>query len=226
MIEKTILIADDEERIVTLIGDFLESAGYKTIRTFDGAQALATMQDENNNVDLCIVDIMMPEIDGWELTREIRKFSRVPIIMLSARAEEFDMLEGFEAGIDEYVTKPFSPAVLVKRVDALLKLSSAKNHNNKPEEKGLKVDRDAYTVSVDGQTPELTLKEFELLCALFDNAGRVLSRDQLLKLVWGYDYYGDERTVDSHIARLRTKLGDYGAARLKTVYGMGYKLEI
>lgn len=224
MTDKTILIADDEERIVMLIGDFLENAGYKTVRVYDGDKALVAAQ--SGGIDLCIVDIMMPGLDGWALTREIRKFSDMPIIMLSARSEEFDMLEGFDAGVDEYVTKPFSPAVLVKRVEALLKLSNAQKNAESQDEKGLKIDRDAYTVSVDGETPELTLKEFELLCALFDNAGRVLSRDQLLTSVWGYDYYGDERTVDSHIARLRTKLGDYGAAHLKTVYGMGYKLEL
>ncbi len=224
MSENTILIADDEERIVALIGDFLENAGYKTVRVFDGAKALKAVQSQT--IDLCIVDIMMPELDGWALTREIRRFSNLPIIMLSARAEEFDMLEGFDAGIDEYVTKPFSPAVLVKRVEALLKLSTAQKNHTEVKEKGLRIDRDAYTVSVDGDNPELTLKEFELLCALYDNAGRVLSRDQLLTSVWGYDYYGDERTVDSHIARLRTKLGDFGAAHLKTVYGMGYKLEL
>lgn len=224
MTDKTILIADDEERIVMLIGDFLENAGYKTERVFDGEAALTVAQ--KGGIDLCIVDIMMPGLDGWALTREIRKFSNMPIIMLSARGEEFDMLEGFDAGVDEYVTKPFSPAVLVKRVEALLKLSHAQKTDEKQNEKGLKIDRDAYTVSVDGEAIELTLKEFELLCALYDNVGRVLSRDQLLTHVWGYDYYGDERTVDSHIARLRTKLGAFGAAHLKTVYGMGYKLEI
>ena len=224
MTDKTILIADDEERIVALIGDFLENAGYKTVRTFDGAKALDIVKNEK--IDLCIVDIMMPELDGWALTREIRKISDVPIIMLSARSEEFDMLEGFDAGVDEYVTKPFSPAVLVKRVEALLKLSAVQKDGDKAVLKGIEINRDAYTVSVDGETPELTLKEFELLCALYDNAGRVLSRDQLLTNVWGYDYYGDERTVDSHIARLRTKLGAFGAAHLKTVYGMGYKLEL
>lgn len=224
MNEKTVLIADDEERIVTLISDFLENAGYKTVTAFDGETALKKAQ--NGGVDLAIVDIMMPALDGWTLTREIRKFSNMPIIMLSARSEEFDMLEGFEAGVDEYVTKPFSPAVLVKRVDALLKLSDAKTSDADTDFGGLKIDRDAYTVTVDGTPVELTLKEFELLCTLFDNNGRVLSRDQLLTQVWGFDYYGDERTVDSHIARLRTKLGVFGAARLKTVYGMGYKLEL
>ena len=224
MTNKTVLIADDEERIVLLIGDFLENAGYKTVRVFDGKEALEAAR--GGGIDLCIIDIMMPELNGWELTREIRKFSNIPIIMLSARSEEFDMLEGFESGVDEYVTKPFSPAVLVKRVEALLKLSALQKENENSDKKCLKIDRSAYIVIADGKELELTLKEFELLCVLYDNAGRVLSRDQLLTQVWGYDFYGDERTVDSHIARLRTKLGDYGAAHLKTVYGMGYKLEI
>lgn len=222
MENKTVLIADDEERIVTLIGDFLENAGYKTVRVYDGVSALE--KAKCGNIDLAVVDIMMPEMDGWQLTREIRKFSDMPIIMLSARSEEFDMLEGFGSGINEYVTKPFSPAVLVKRVDALLKLGGEKESQKNKNE--LQIDRDAFTVCANGEPVELTLKEFELLCTLYDNAGRVLSRDQLLNGVWGYDYYGDERTVDSHIARLRTKLGSYGATHLKTVYGMGYKLEV
>ncbi len=223
MANKTVLIADDEERIVTLIGDFLENSGFDTVRTYDGVSALE--KAKGGSIDLAIVDIMMPEMDGWELTREIRKFSDMPIIMLSARSEEFDMLEGFGSGINEYVTKPFSPAVLVKRVEALLKLSDSGNESTKQKNE-LQIDRDAFTVYANGELLELTLKEFELLCALYDNAGRVLSRDQLLTRVWGYDYYGDERTVDSHIARLRTKLGSYGATHLKTVYGMGYKLEV
>ncbi len=223
MANKTVLIADDEERIVTLIGDFLENSGFDTVRTYDGVSALEKAKD--GSIDLAIVDIMMPEMDGWELTREIRKFSDMPIIMLSARSEEFDMLEGFGSGINEYVTKPFSPAVLVKRVEALLKLSDSGSESTKQKNE-LQIDRDAFTVYANGELLELTLKEFELLCALYDNAGRVLSRDQLLTRVWGYDYYGDERTVDSHIARLRTKLGSYGATHLKTVYGMGYKLEV
>lgn len=223
MANKTVLVADDEERIVTLIGDFLENSGFDTVRTYDGVSALE--KAKGGSIDLAIVDIMMPEMDGWELTREIRKFSDMPIIMLSARSEEFDMLEGFGSGINEYVTKPFSPAVLVKRVEALLKLSDSGNESTKQKNE-LQIDRDAFTVYANGELLELTLKEFELLCALYDNAGRVLSRDQLLTRVWGYDYYGDERTVDSHIARLRTKLGSYGATHLKTVYGMGYKLEV
>ena len=145
--------------------------------------------------------------------------------MLSARAEEFDLLTGFESGIDEYVTKPFSPAVLVKRVEALLKRASGQPLSEDKVQKGLVIDSNAFTAFVDGEPLELTLKEFELLSYLYENSGRVLTRDQLLNAIWGYDYLGDSRTVDSHIARLRTKLGDYGASHLKTIYGMGYKLE-
>ena len=219
---KKILIADDEQRIVKLVSDFLKSAGYETVAALDGKAALDAFKLQNP--DLAILDIMMPEIDGWALTKEIRKTSNIPIIMLSARAEEFDLLTGFESGADEYVTKPFSPAVLVKRVDALLKRSSQKTESEPPQ-KGLVINENAFTAFVDGEPLELTLKEFELLCYLRTNTGIVLSRDQLLNAVWGYDYIGNTRTVDSHIARLRTKLGNYGAAHLKTIYGMGYKLE-
>lgn len=219
MCKKTVLVADDEQKIVELVCDFLHSAGFNTVKAFDGAEALLKVQ--NGNVDLAVIDVMMPEMNGWELTRKIRENYSMPIVMLSARGEEFDMLEGFSAGADEYVTKPFSPAVLVKRIEALLRRSEGEAKQSG----GLLIDKDAYTARLDGEPLELTLKEFELLCALYDNKGIVLSRDQLLNRVWGYDYMGDNRTVDSHIARLRTKLGDFGAARLKTVYGMGYKLE-
>lgn len=224
MDKKTILIADDEERIVTLVSDFLKSSGYDTVTALDGRQALDIFLS-GIKIDLAIVDIMMPEIDGWALTKEIRKSSDMPIIMLSARSEEFDLLTGFEAGVDEYVTKPFSPAVLVKRVDALIKRSSGEAIADEDAKKGLQIDSEAFTAYLDGKPLELTLKEFELLLHLYENSGRVLTRDQLLNAVWGYNYLGDSRTVDSHIARLRIKLGDYGASRLKTVYGMGYKLE-
>lgn len=219
MCKKTVLVADDEEKIVELVCDFLHSAGFNTEKAFDGAEALLKVQ--SGNIDLAVIDIMMPEMNGWELTRKIRESYSMPIVMLSARGEEFDMLEGFSAGADEYVTKPFSPAVLVKRIEALLRRSEGEA----APRGGLLIDKGAYAVRLDGELLELTLKEFELLCALYDNKGIVLSRDQLLNRVWGYDYMGDNRTVDSHIARLRTKLGDFGAARLKTVYGMGYKLE-
>lgn len=224
MENKKILVADDEERIVKLVSDFLKMNGYEVLAAADGAEALEIF---NNNPDiaLAIIDIMMPELDGWALTKEIRKTSGVPIIMLSARAEEFDLLTGFESGIDEYVTKPFSPAVLVKRVDALIKRSDGNVLEKDEVKKGLFIDTNAFVAYIDGNALELTLKEFELLSYLYENSGRVLTRDQLLNAIWGYDYLGDTRTVDSHIARLRTKLGDYGAAHLKTIYGMGYKLE-
>ncbi len=222
---KKILVADDEERIVKLVSDFLKISGYEVLPAADGAAALEIF---NNNPDiaLAIIDIMMPGLDGWALTKEIRKTSDIPIIMLSARAEEFDLLTGFESGIDEYVTKPFSPAVLVKRVDALIKRSDGKVLPEDEVKKGLYIDTNAFVAYIDGKALELTLKEFELLSYLYENSGRVLTRDQLLNAIWGYDYLGDSRTVDSHIARLRTKLGDYGAAHLKTIYGMGYKLEV
>lgn len=224
MDKKKILVADDEERIVKLVSDFLKIGGYEVLPASDGAQALELF-NKNPDVALAIIDIMMPELDGWALTKEIRKTSDLPIIMLSARAEEFDLLTGFESGIDEYVTKPFSPAVLVKRVEALIKRSDGKVLAEDEVKKGLYIDSNAFVAYVDGNALELTLKEFELLSYLFENSGRVLTRDQLLNAIWGYDYLGDSRTVDSHIARLRTKLGDYGAAHLKTIYGMGYKLE-
>lgn len=223
MEKRRILIADDEERIVSLISDFLKNAGFETVCTYDGAQALEAVKA--GGIDLCIIDIMMPEIDGWELTKKIRGSFDMPIIMLSARSEEFDMLNGFESGVDEYVTKPFSPAVLVKRVQALLKRGGGCSDAS-ASKKGLVINREAFTATLDGKTLELTLKEFEVLAYLYDNSGLVLTRDQLLNAVWGYDYVGDSRTVDSHIARIRLKLGDYGAAHLKTIYGMGYKFEV
>lgn len=225
MIKDKVLIADDEERIVRLVSDFLKNAGYDTVSAQDGGSALEIFKSRGEEISLAIIDIMMPEIDGWALTREIRKTSDMPIIMLSARAEEFDLLTGFDSGIDEYVTKPFSPAVLVKRVDALIKRSKGQSDNNSSGQKGLLVDDAAYIAYINGKALELTLKEFELLSYLSKNSGIVLTRDQLLDAIWGYDYMGDNRTVDSHIARLRTKLGDWGASHLKTIYGMGYKLE-
>lgn len=225
MERKKILVADDEERIVKLVSDFLTASGYEVIPAADGKEALDRF-NADSDISLAVIDIMMPEIDGWAVTREIRKKSDIPIIMLSARAEEFDLLTGFESGIDEYVTKPFSPAVLVKRIEALLKRSSGQPLSGEEVKKGLVIDDSAFVAYIDGTPLELTLKEFELLSYLYQNSGRVLTRDQLLNAIWGYDYLGDSRTVDSHIARLRTKLGDYGAAHLKTIYGMGYKLEV
>lgn len=217
-----IIIADDEERIRRLVADFLSIAGYQPIEAADGAAALAAFQ-ANPDARLMILDIMMPEMDGWAVCRELRKTSNIPVILLTARAEEFDQLTGFEAGADEYVTKPFSPAVLVKRVEALLRRSEGKNPIS--DVSGLRVDADAYVAYLDGQPLELTLKEFEILHKLYETPGRVYTREQLLDAIWGYDFEGDSRTVDSHMARLRTKLGEYGNSHLKTVYGLGYKLE-
>lgn len=224
MAEK-ILIADDEKRICELLFDFFSAAGYKPITVFDGDTAVETFK-ENSDISLVILDIMMPEKDGWQACREIRELSTVPIIMLSARSEDFDMLEGFKNGADEYVTKPFSPAVLVKRAEALIKRSRIMTGDKTEKQKGLVINETAFIATLDGKVLELTLKEFEILCYLVKNAGKVLSRDQLLNAIWGYDYLGDTRTVDSHIARLRLKLGEYGATKLKTVYGIGYKIEV
>lgn len=225
MEKSRILIADDEERIVNLISDFLSAAGYEPVAASDGEKALDILKTDKN-INLAIIDIMMPERDGWEVTRELRKFSDIPVIMLSARSEEFDLLNGFESGADEYVTKPFSPAVLVKRVEALLRRSGVSKSSGAETENGLVIDHNAYTATLDGKEIELTLKEFELLSHLYRNSGQVLTRDQLLDAVWGYDYVGDSRTVDSHIARIRIKLGNFGGTHLKTIYGMGYKFEV
>lgn len=218
-----ILVADDEVRITDLIRDFLLVSGYETIIAKDGEEALSLFETVPD-ISLVILDIMMPERDGWEVCREIRKTSDLPIILLTARSEEFDQLMGFECGADDYVTKPFSPAVLVKRIEALLRRADAKE-KSPVVKSGLTVDKDAYVAYLDGRVLELTLKEFEILVYLTENKSRVLTRDQILNAVWGYDFEGDNRTVDSHIARLRTKLGDYGNIHFKTVYGMGYKFE-
>lgn len=221
-----ILIADDEKMIVKLVSDFLSAAGFEVVCAENGKQAMEIFETQGFEISLAIIDIMMPEIDGWEVTRRIRKKSDLPIIMLSARSEDFDLLSGYEAGIDEYVTKPFSPAVLVKRVQAILKRTETKSVCDDNQQSGLYIDEAAYNAFIDGKMLEFTLKEFELLLYLYKNSGIVLTRDRLLDAVWGYDYYGDNRTIDSHIARIRTKLGDWGVTHLKTVYGMGYKLEL
>ena len=216
-----IIVADDEEKLVRLISDFFVAAGYSVVSAFDGNEAVAALKD-NPDADAVILDIMMPNLNGWEAAGEIRKFSLVPIVFLSARQEEFDMLESFRVGADEYVTKPFSPAVLVQRVTALVNRNRmGAQKNNEP----LKIDKTAFVVKLYDKEISFTLKEFELLSYLYDNRGIILSRDQLLDAVWGFDYSGDTRTVDTHIARIRLKLGDYGATHLKTIYGYGYKLE-
>ena len=223
MSKKKILIADDEARITDLISDYLTAAGYETVVAGDGNAALEAFR-QNKNLSAVILDIMMPGPDGWQVCKEIRKTSAVPVLMLTARAEEFDQLMGFESGADDYVTKPFSPAVLVKRIEALIRRANGKVVPAEKQE-GLVINKDSYVAYLDGKVLELTLKEFEILVYLTDNKSHVLTRDQILNAVWGYDYEGDVRTVDSHVARLRIKLGNYGNNHLKTVYGMGYKFE-
>lgn len=219
-----ILVADDEELIRQLVCDFLENAGHKTLAAADGDAALKLFR-ENPDTALLILDIMMPGPDGWAVTREVRRQSDVPIILLSARGQEFDQLTGFEAGADEYVTKPFSPMVLVKRAEALLRRHTAETEPRAADYWGLTVDATAHEVKIDGEQVALTLKEYNILIKLLSNVGRVYNREQLLDDIWGFDYFGDTRTVDSHVARLRTKLGTWGTAHLKTVYGVGYKIQ-
>ncbi len=219
-----ILVADDEQLIRQLVCDFLGEAGHTTVEAADGAQAIAQFQ-KNPDIALVLLDIMMPEKDGWEVTREIRAQSDVPIILLSARSQEFDQLTGFEAGADEYVTKPFSPVVLVKRVEALLRRRSAESEQDIPVYWGLRVDTVAHEVKYNDTVLALTRKEYNILMKLLSAVGRVYTREQLLDDVWGIDYFGDTRTVDSHVARLRTKLGAWGDAHIKTVYGVGYKIQ-
>ena len=223
-----ILVADDEALIRRLICDFLHKNGYETVEAENGAQALEAF-DNNSDINLAVLDIMMPEIDGWEVCRTIRAKSDIPIILLIARSQEFDQLNGFEAGCDEYVTKPFSPGVLVKRIDALLKRYD-KTRNDTSDEiiiiDSLKINKPAHEVILNSTVVDLTNKEYNILVKLAETPGRTYSREQLLDDIWGIDFIGDARTVDSHVARIRTKLGDWGEAHLKTIYGIGYKIEV
>ncbi|MBQ2815640.1 MAG: response regulator transcription factor [Clostridia bacterium] len=217
---RKIIVADDEPALRELVADYFEAEGYEVLQADDGDVAISLLE-KNSDTDAIIMDVMMPELDGWSATKKIREFSSVPILMLTARSQEFDQLMGFESGADDYVTKPFSLAVLEKRIDALIKRSNG----NVKFDSGLVINPEAYTATIDSKSLDLTVKEFELLKILKENAGRVFTRDQLLDLIWGYDYDGDIRTVDSHIARLRVKLGEYGNEHLKTIYGVGYKLD-
>lgn len=224
---KKIIVADDEARIRRLVCDFLKKEGYEPLEADDGDVALSLF-NENPNVALLILDVMMPNMDGWTLCREIRKTSDVPVILLTARSQEFDELTGFEVGADDYVTKPFSPAVLMKRVG--LVINRTKREENVSDDikviGSLTIKEDAHEVLVDNVSISLALKEYNILLKLVSKPGRVFTREQLLDDIWGYDYVGDMRTVDSHVARLRTKLGEWGNKHLKTVYGTGYKIEV
>lgn len=218
---KKILIVDDEARMRKIVADFLQREGYAILEATDGLEAMELFAEQQP--DLLILDVMMPRMDGWQACREIRKTSRVPIIMLTARSEEIDELTGFELGADEYIAKPFSPRILVARVNAILRRAFG------PEDElrtygVIEVSKAAREVRVCGQTVELTYKEFELLCYLLDNSGVALSRGQILNNVWDYDYFGDERTVDTHVKTLRNKIG-VAADYIRTVRGIGYKFE-
>lgn len=221
---KKIIIADDEQKLRLMIADYMALDGWSVVEAADGTDAVEAVRD-NPDAAVVIMDVMMPEMDGWEASRKIREFSSVPILMLTARSEEFDQLMGFESGVDDYVTKPFSLAVLQKRIEALVRRSRGVVDQAEEDASGLKIDAEAYSAYLDGEQLELTVKEFEILRLLYENAGRVFTRSQLLDAVWGYDYEGDVRTVDSHVARLRVKLGGYSDSHLKTVYGIGYKFE-
>ncbi len=217
-----ILVVDDEERMRKLLKDFLSAKDYTILEAENGQKALDVF-DLNPDISLIILDIMMPVLDGWATLRELRKISQVPVIMLTARGEERDEVFGFELGVDEYISKPFSPKILVARVEALLKRCFPKG-NDITEVDGIKIDSVAHIVTIDGKNIDLSMKEFELLKYLTDNIGVALSREKILNSVWNYDYYGDSRTIDSHIKKLRKKLGKKGL-HIETVRGLGYKFE-
>ena len=224
---KKIIVADDEELIRRLVSDFLTAEGYEPLQADDGDVALKLFE-ENPDTALLILDIMMPNMDGWEVCRRIREISDVPIIMLTARSQEYDQLTSFDAGADDYGTKPCSPSVLMKRVAALLRRRDGNQGSSaKVLSLGdLKLDSFAHEVWLGGKSISLTLKEYSILQKLLAAPGRVFTREQMLDDIWGFDFDGDVRTIDSHVARLRTKLGEWGSKHIKTIYGTGYKLEV
>ncbi len=225
---KKILIAEDEQRMRRLVCDFLKKSGYETLEAADGRQAVALFR-ANSDISLVICDVMMPEMDGWEVCKAIRKTSNIPIIVLTARTQEFDELVSFESGADDFITKPFSMPVFIKRVEALLKRSGMPKEDNPAEIieiDGLRLNIPAHEFTLGGRELDLKIKEYSILEKLISNPGRIFSRDMLLDDIWGVDFTGDSRTVDSHLARLRTKLGKWGEDHIKTVFGVGYKLEV
>jgi two-component system response regulator ResD len=224
MEDKTILIADDEPLIRKLVKDFLKREGFNILEAQDGKEALDIFKTDKDKIDLAILDVMMPIYDGWSVCREIRKVSRIPIVMLTARGEEADEVFGFELGADEYITKPFSPIILVSRVKAIFRRIQEPKSEVMCFDK-IRVDEKAHVVTIDNNIAQLSPKEYELLLYFIENKGIALSRDQILNTVWNYDYFGDLRTVDSHIKRLRSKLGDQGDL-IQTVRGLGYRFEV
>ena len=219
-----ILVIDDESRMRKLVRDFLTKKGYAVLEAGNGEEAMEIFY-EDKEIDLLILGVMMPKMDGWEVCREVRKTSKVPIIMLTAKADERDELLGFELGVDEYVTKPFSPKILVARVEAILRRSNGGNDDDSIHIGDITMDKNAHEVMVDGKLVELSYKEFELLAYFIENQGIALSRERILNNVWNYDYFGDARTIDTHVKKLRSKLGKRGEY-IKTIWGMGYKFEV
>lgn len=224
MNDVTILVVDDESRMRKLIKDFLMQKGFSILEAGDGEEALKVYEENDNKIKLILLDVMMPKLDGWSVLRQIRQTSKVPIIMLTARGEEQDELFGFELGVDEYISKPFSPKILVARVEAILKRTMGDTKQLK-NYGGIVIDPEGRTVSVDGKIVEMSLREYELLKYLVDNENIALSRDKILNNVWNYDYYGDSRTIDSHIKKIRHKLGKKGKY-IETMRGVGYKFEV
>lgn len=219
-----ILVVDDESRMRKLVKDFLVKQGYTVLEAGDGSEALDIFY-ENQDIALLILDIMMPKVDGWQVCREVRASSKIPIIMLTARGDERDELQGFELGVDEYIAKPFSPKILVARVEAILRRTNRGAESETLECGGIVIDKAAHVVTIDEKTIDLSYKEFELLTYFVENRGIALSREKILNSVWNYDYFGDARTIDTHVKKLRSKLGSKGEY-IKTIWGMGYKFEV
>ncbi len=218
-----ILVVDDESRMRKLVKDFLTKNSYDVIEAEDGSAALDIFY-EHKDISLIILDVMMPKIDGWEVCREIRSYSKVPIIMLTAKTDERDELQGFQLGVDEYITKPFSPKILVARVEAILRRTNQASADDIMEAGGIQINKAAHIVTIDNKSIDLSYKEFELLTYFMENKGIALSREKILNNVWNYDYFGDARTIDTHVKKLRSKMGEKGDL-IKTIWGMGYKFE-
>ena len=220
-----ILVVDDEARMRKLVKDFLTIKGFSVIEAEDGEQAVDIFFKQKD-ISLIILDVMMPKMDGWQVCREIRSYSKVPIIMLTARSDEKDELQGFDLGVDEYISKPFSPKILVARVEAILRRTGKSAQENEVlDVGGIHLDKAAHMVEIDGRSVDLSYKEFELLTYFMENRGIALSREKILNNVWNYDYFGDARTIDTHVKKLRSKLGDKGEY-IRTIWGMGYKFEV
>ncbi len=218
-----ILVVDDESRMRKLVRDFLVKSSFEVLEAGDGEEAVSIFFKEKD-IALIVLDVMMPKMDGWQVCREIRNYSKVPIIMLTARGDERDELQGFQLGVDEYISKPFSPKILVARIEAILRRTNQLSVEDKLSCGGIEVDKAAHQVTIDGKEIDLSFKEFELLTYFMENKGIALSREKILNNVWNYDYFGDARTIDTHVKKLRSKLGDKGDM-IKTIWGMGYKFE-